>query len=206
MSEGKLSFSGTIVSIQPRIRLTRSFNEVAHTYLGYNIFLNGRIEGNQEANFIIAIGKGAEAKFCFRKGDDIRGLAVHVENPRIEIAAYYKVSALELFEREDNERKISETSPFTGIPLTLPEYREKGGRRLFVRTYNEKCWQCIWGCSMAVEIIKDQWKPHLKKYRRETFCYGPRDCTLYVAGRKRQAPGRKPGMVYIEEEEENDIW
>jgi len=40
--------------------------------------------------------------------------------------------------------------------------------------------------------------------RKKTFWYGPRNCQLYVAGKKRQAPGRKPGMVYIEEEDE--IW
>jgi hypothetical protein len=30
----KLNFKGTITSIQPRIRLTRSFDEASHTYLG----------------------------------------------------------------------------------------------------------------------------------------------------------------------------
>ena len=31
----KLSFKGIITSIQPRIRLTRSFDEASHTYLGF---------------------------------------------------------------------------------------------------------------------------------------------------------------------------
>jgi hypothetical protein len=31
----KLNFKGLITSIQPRIRLTRSFDEASHTYLGY---------------------------------------------------------------------------------------------------------------------------------------------------------------------------
>ncbi|MDD4347097.1 MAG: hypothetical protein PHZ11_09495 [Desulfitobacteriaceae bacterium] len=33
----KLTFKGTIKSIQSRIRLTRSFDEASHTYLGYAI-------------------------------------------------------------------------------------------------------------------------------------------------------------------------
>jgi hypothetical protein len=37
----KLSFQGTIISIQPRIRLTRSFDEASHTYLGYAIKTTG---------------------------------------------------------------------------------------------------------------------------------------------------------------------
>jgi hypothetical protein len=33
------------VSIQPHIRLTRSFDESTHSYLGYAIRLNGEVEG-----------------------------------------------------------------------------------------------------------------------------------------------------------------
>jgi hypothetical protein len=43
----KLNFKGLIISIQPRIRLTRSFDEASHTYLGYAIKIVGTID-NQE--------------------------------------------------------------------------------------------------------------------------------------------------------------
>jgi hypothetical protein len=43
----KLRFRGTILSIKPRIRLTRSFDKASHTYLGYAIRLEGWIEGEQ---------------------------------------------------------------------------------------------------------------------------------------------------------------
>jgi len=43
----KLNFKGTIKSIQPRIRLTRSFDEASYTYLGYAIKIAGTID-NQE--------------------------------------------------------------------------------------------------------------------------------------------------------------
>ena len=33
MSDGKVSFQGVIVSVQPRIRLIRSFDERFHNYL-----------------------------------------------------------------------------------------------------------------------------------------------------------------------------
>ena len=61
----KLSFKGTITSIQPRIRLTRSFDEASHTYLGYAIKLTGELD-NQQATFSIGIGKAAQAKFSFK--------------------------------------------------------------------------------------------------------------------------------------------
>jgi hypothetical protein len=60
----KLNFKGTITSIQPRIRLTRSFDEASHTYLGYAIRLEGELD-NQQAIFSIGIGKAAQVKFNF---------------------------------------------------------------------------------------------------------------------------------------------
>ena len=32
---------------------------------------------------------------------------------------------------------------------------------------------------MAVEMIIDQLNPHKRRYRTETFCYGPRSCSFY---------------------------
>ena len=68
-----------------------------------------------------------------------------------------------------------------------------------VRTYEAKCQTCIWGRKMAVEMIIDQWRPEQKKYRQETFCYGPKSCSLYRAGPTRKVPGRK-GMTWEEED------
>ena len=50
---------------------------------------------------------------------------------------------------------------------------------------------------MPVEMIIDHWNPSQKRYRFETFCYGPKSCFLYRATRK--VPGRK-GMSYTEED------
>jgi len=52
---------------------------------------------------------------------------------------------------------------------------------------------------MAVEMIIDHWNPRQKRYREETFCYGPRSCPLYKAGPTRKVPGRK-GMIWEEED------
>jgi hypothetical protein len=57
----------------------------------------------------------------------------------------------------------------------------------------------MWGCKMPVEMIIDHWNPSHKRYRSETFCYGPKSCSLYRAGRIRTVPGRK-GMVWEEED------
>lgn len=52
----KSIFKGIIISIQPRIRMTRSFDEASHTYLGYAIKLEGELNG-EETTFSIGIGK-----------------------------------------------------------------------------------------------------------------------------------------------------
>jgi hypothetical protein len=58
----------------------------------------------------------------------------------------------------------------------------------------------MWGARMAVEIIVENWNPKgRKKYRYETFCYGPFNCKLYKAGANRKVEGRN-GMIYVEED------
>jgi hypothetical protein len=45
----------------------------------------------------------------------------------------------------------------------------------------------------------DQWNPAEKRYRFETFCYGPKSCPAYRAGPTRKVPGRR-GMQWEEED------
>jgi len=52
---------------------------------------------------------------------------------------------------------------------------------------------------MAVEMIIDHWNPSNRRYRTETFCYGPLSYRLYKAGPCRKVPGRK-GMSWTEED------
>ena len=82
-------------------------------------------------------------------------------------------------------------------PLSV--YRERGHPRLPARTYEEKCTTCMWGYHMAVAMIVDQWNPSQRRYRTETFCYGPRRCPFYRSGPARKVPGRR-GMTHTEED------
>ena len=56
----------------------------------------------------------------------------------------------------------------------------------------------MWGCLMAVDMTIDHWNPERRRYRSETFCYGPLSCHLYKSGPPRKVPGRR-GMTYTEE-------
>ena len=192
----KRSFTGKISSIQPRIRLTRSFDEASHTYLGYALKISGNVDGEERA-FALGIGKAAQAKHQFKVNDIISGAGLPVPDPEMEPVDYYKVSKLALV--VEGERG-SLAVPWEAVPPQLEVYRERGHRRLAARTYDSKCISCMWGCRMPVEIIVDHWNPRSRRqYRFETFCYGPLSCKLYQAGPRRKVQGRD-GMVYVEED------
>jgi hypothetical protein len=192
----KQVWQGRIISIQPRIRLLRSFDQRSHQYLGYSLHIQGTI-GLEESEFSVGIGKGAQVKHQFQAGYIISGECLPVEDANLETVDYYKASKLEIIETV----QVTESTlpPWFGIPPELEVYRERGHRRLAVKTYEEKCLSCIWGCNMAVEMIIDQWNPSKKRLRKETFCYGPKSCAFYKAGPARKVPGRK-GMSYTEED------
>lgn len=192
----KVAWRGTVTSVQPRIRLTRSFDERNHGYLGYVLGLDGEV-GGERRRFTVAIGKAAHAKHEFRSGDEVSGVAEPVADAEIESAELYKASKLELRDRAPG---ATTPPPWTGVaPPRLEVYRARGHRRLDARSYRARCRACIWGCRMPVEIIIDKWKPDVKRHRFETFCYGPKRCSLYRAGPKRMVPGRN-GMCWIEDD------
>ena len=196
MTDGKISFKGIIISVQPRIRLIRSFDERSHNYLGYSLFIKGWIDDN-EREFSVGTGKAAQQKHQFCVGDEITGECVPIVDDRLEPVEFYKASKLKKVGHTPNNTVAP--PPWETIPPDLDTYRYRGHRRLAARTYDSKCAKCIWGCRMPVEIIIDHWNPGKRKYRFETFCYGPLSCKLYAAGPVRKVPGRN-GMVYEEED------
>jgi len=185
-----------VLAVHARIRLTRSFDQRSHSYLGYTLRVQG-VLGDETREFLVAIGKAAHEKHGFRIGDLVQGAGVPVADPRTETADIYRVSGIRLVTR--GEESAATSAPFAGVPPKLEVYRQRGHRRLAARTYATKCATCIWGCEMPVEMIVDQWNPEVRRYRRETFCYGPKSCPRYSAGPTRKVPGRR-GMSYEEED------
>lgn len=194
--DAKLEWSGLVLCVQPHIRLLRSFDQRSHSYLGYVLRLHGTL-AEEARDFSVALGKSALAKHRLQAGDRISGKGVPVSDLQLETADLYKVSGLAIVER--GPEALADPPPFLGVPPALEIYRERGHRRLAAKTYATKCLTCIWGCEMAVEMIVDQWKPSVRRARRETFCYGPKSCPLYRAGPERKVPGRK-GMSWTEED------
>jgi len=198
---GKIPWQSVLLSVQPRIRLTRSFDQRSHTYLGYAMKVRGRV-GSEARDFLVGVGQGAHAKHQFHAGTAVSGDALPVLDAQLETVEFYKVSKLKV---GPPEAVVEITPPpWRGVPPPLEIYRERGHWRLATRTFQEKCWSCIWGCRMPVEMIIDQWNPSRRHYWTETFCYGPRSCPLYQAGPARKVPGRRHGMIYTEEDSVDD--
>ena len=192
----KIRWTGHIISVQPRIHLTRSFDERHHSYAGYSLFIDGII-GEEEREFSVGVGKAAHAKHAFRVGDHVSGEAVPVAYPQRETVELYRASKLRVLIRASG--KAPSPPPWQGAPPDLETYRARGHRRLAARTYDTRCKGCVWGCRMPVTMIIDQWQPQKKRYRYETFCYGPKSCSTYKSGPTRKVPGRK-GMTWEEED------
>ena len=195
-SKQTLPWSGVVLSVQPRIRLFRSFDEVSHTYLGYNLGVDGEVEG-EKRKFVVAIGKATHAKHQLRTGDKVSGVGKPLFGHLVEMADLFKVSKFKVVGRGQEGQ---DGPPWHTLAPSLEVYRERGHRRLDAKTFDAKCSTCVWGCQMPVEILVDHWKPDgARKYRVEAFCYGPTSCPSYAAGPKRQVKGRN-GMVYVEED------
>jgi len=188
-------WTGTVLSVQPRIRLTRSFDERSHTYLGFDLRLRGRL-GRAECEFVVAIGKAAHAKHGYQVRNVPSGESEPVPDPRLENASLYRSTRLRLLHLP--ELPSAPPPPRHDPPPNLETYRARGHRRLGAHTYESECLSYIWGCRMPVEMLIDPWDSTFK-HRFETFCYGPKSCPLYRAGPTRKVPGRK-GMVYEEED------
>ncbi|MFH1226700.1 MAG: hypothetical protein V1701_02200 [Planctomycetota bacterium] len=189
----KVKFQGAITAVKARIRLLRSFDQVSHAYLGYILVMDAVVDGKEWKDLRVAVGQKAQEKYCFRIGDHISGQALPIENPIQEWADFYKVSGLNIVGRGEL---------YSGSLIApLLVYRERGHVRLDPDTYELKCKQCPWGIVMATEITIDQWNPHKKTWRYETHCYGPKECPNYQSGPPRTVQGRKPGMVWVD----NDI-
>ncbi len=198
----KIKFEGAITAVKPRIRLIRSFDEVSHAYLGYTLVMDAVVDGKERKDLRVAVGQKAHEKNRFCIGARVSAEALPIEMPEKEWADLYKVSGLKVISRGGTaeDRPVDMNG---GIAPPLTVYRERGHVRLDPRTYESKCRRCPWGVIMATQIIVDHWNPSAStKWREETHCYGPQDCSNYRAGKPRSVPGRKPGMVWVDDDAE----
>jgi hypothetical protein len=83
-----------------------------------------------------------------------------------------------------NEQTDPVGPPFTGLLPAIEVFEMRGPRMLDAKLWRKKCFSCMWANKSAVEI---EYKfDRVKRYRKETFCYGPRSCPFYNMGPPRE--------------------
>ena len=193
--QDKISFSGVILSVQPRSNVWRyRLDNRTHSMTGYNIFLKGIAEGI-EKEFAVAISEKQQQKFHFHIGDEISGTAWTKMYPKLEYADYYRVGGLKKLSEApmpDEDAK----SPWIGEVPDLSVYDWRGCRMLASASWKSKCFKCKWAC-MANVAIEYNWGV-TQKFRYESFCYGPKSCKLYKMGKPRAVPYKDCGSSYDE--------
>ncbi len=191
----KVTWSGKIVSVQPRTSVWRyKLDNRTHYYNGYNLFLDGEVNGLR-GPFSVAISEKQQKKFDFFIGDEIRGSAWTKKRPAAEYAGYYRAGSFRVINKA--ERGEVSPPPFSISPVPDMEvYQWRGARMLSSSCYKGKCFQCVWAAMAAVAIEYDWGKQ--QKYRYESFCYGPKSCRFYKKGRPRAVPYKGEGSYYDE--------
>ena len=181
----KLEWKGTIRSIQPRTRVWRYLTDNrTHYHIGYNIFLEGECEEGLNA-FSVAISARQQQKGMFRIGDIVQGTAWTKKYPQREFADYYKAGEIRVIER--NIQAMDSICPWTGCIPSMEVYEERGARMLSMSLWKGKCFKCYYAEMANVEIQWD-FDRNIRKYRFESFCYGPKTCKKYKPGKFRAVP------------------
>lgn len=192
----KVNWQGMILSIQPRTRVWRYLTDNrTHYLLGYNFFIEGQ-SSEGKSSFTVAISEKQQMKGLFRIGDTIEGTAWTKKYEEREFADYYKAGSLKLMNKS-NEVFNEVTPPWVIIPPDIKTYEERGARMLSKSLWETKCFKCIWA-NMANTEIQWDFDRDIKKYRFETFCYGPKSCKYYKMGRPRTVPYKNRGSALDE--------
>ena len=189
----KINWRGKVHSIQVRATVWRYLiDNRTHSEIGYNLFLDGEADG-ELGRFSVAISEKQQEKCGFRIGCEASGTAWTKMYSVTDYADYYRAGALKALpaaERND----ASAPPPWKIAPPPLETYHWRGARQLASSRWKTKCFQCAWA-NMAAVQIEYNWGVS-RKYRFESFCYGPISCKFYSMGKARAVPYIRNGSSY----------
>ncbi|MBU0753892.1 MAG: hypothetical protein KJ645_02045 [Planctomycetes bacterium] len=185
----RICWQGWIESIQCRAWVWRyKMDNRTHHHLGFNLWINGKVD-DRDARFIVAVSDKQHARHQFRIRDMVKGTAWPCMKAKHDIADYYRSGGFKVLSR-GNMIPDHVGPPFTGLLPPIETFSVRGARMLDAKLWRIKCFRCMWANKSAVEIEYKFGK--VKRYRKETFCYGPKSCPIYDMG-----PPRK--VHYFEE-------
>lgn len=181
-SISRVRWRGEIQAVQCRAWVWRyKTDNRTHHHLGFNLWIEGEVAG-QAGKFIVAVSDTQHRKMRFRIGDFLRGTAWPCMKAAHEIADYYRAGGFKIISRPDGQLEHTK-SPFANTLPPLEVFEARGARMLDQKQWRRACMTCMWANKSAVEI---EYKfGRVKRYRKETFCYGPKSCPLYKMGKPR---------------------
>ncbi len=178
----KIHWMGEIQAVQCRAWIWRyRVDNRTHHHLGFNLWIKGEAAG-QPGNFIVAVSDTQHRKMLFCIGDVVKGTAWPCKKAKHEIADYYRAGRFKLISRPDTLPECT-SPPFANLAPPLEVYEARGARMLDQKQWRKACMTCMWANKSAVEIEYRFGKT--KRYRKETFCYGPKSCPFYDMGKPR---------------------
>ena len=193
---GKIRWAGVITAIQPRAWVWRyKHNYRTHHVTGFNLWVKG-----EDGKVAVAISGLQQQKLGFRLGDTAAGTAWPVQGGKREIADLYRAGNLKVLDRPDRNAE-RQGPPFIDIMPSTDIYKVRGCRMLDATLWRTACMSCMWANKARVEI--DVVFGKSKRYRSETFCYGPKSCPTYAMGEPRDVPFRDSWNPEIEHTEDD---
>jgi len=181
----RIRWQGEIHAVQCRVWVWRyRTDNRTHNHLGFNLWVKGQA-ADHPGKFIVAISDTQQRKLQFRVGDVAKGTGWPCKKAKHEIADFYRAGGLKLRARPD-EQAPPEPPPFVGAPPPIEVFESRGARMLDQKQWRRACVRCVWANKSAVEIEYNLGR--VKRYRTETFCYGPKSCPLYEIGPARPVP------------------
>ena len=178
-SSARIRWQGRIESVQCRAWVWRyKTDNRTHHHLGFNLWVRGEADG-KEGRFIVAVSDTQHRTMQFRMGDVFQGTAWPCTNARHDIADYYRAGGFKALSRADT-KSVAPGPPFRRVLPSIEIFQVRGARMLDAKLWRTRCFTCMWANKSAVEIEYKFGK--VKRYRKETFCYGPRSCPFYDVG------------------------
>jgi hypothetical protein len=175
----RIRWQGQIESVQCRAWVWRyQMHNRTHHHLGFNLWVIGEADG-REGRFIVAVSDTQHTKMRFRIGDVVKGTAWTCIKAKHDIADYYRAGGFRVLSRA-NTKNESMGPPFTSLLPSIETFGIRGARMLDAKLWRKQCFQCMWANKSAVEIEYKFGK--VRRYRKETFCYGPKSCSIYDMG------------------------
>lgn len=191
----KVNWSGRVLSVQPRTTVWRYvLDNRTHYHLGYNLFLGGEVN-DIERPFAVAISEKQQQAHKFCIGDEVKGTAWTKMYKVSDYADFYRAGGLKVIKQGEQSTEVNPPPYLIPVP-DLATYEWRGARMLSLSCWKGKCFRCAWANMAAVEI-EYNWGVS-KKYRFESYCYGPKSCKFYKMGKPRAVPYKNRGSSYDE--------